>query len=100
VFSDTFHTSVEEVIEELARRQADPLVKQWVTRVQRSDGKFLVRSAPVHGVASLKGEPQPRLWGLRRPPRQIAGLPMAGNPSAQYAVSEMHQGSFSPSTIP
>ena len=89
MFSDTFHATVEEVIEDLARRQADPLGQQWVTRVQRSDGKFLVRSAPAHSVASLKGEPRPRLWGLRRPHRRITGLPMAGDPSAQFAVSPL-----------
>jgi hypothetical protein len=45
VFSDTFHATVEEVIEELARRRADPQGKQWVTCVERCrHEKFLVRS--------------------------------------------------------
>jgi hypothetical protein len=48
VFSDTFHVTVEEVIEELARRQSGLQGEQWVTRVERSPfGKFLVRSTPA-----------------------------------------------------
>jgi hypothetical protein len=52
VLRDTFHATVEEVIEELARRQVDDQLKQWVTRVERSrHGKFLVRSAPDETLA-------------------------------------------------
>ena len=54
MFSDTFHKTMEEALEEIARRRSDPQGKEMVTRVARSPyGGFRVRSVPADYYVDL-----------------------------------------------
>jgi hypothetical protein len=48
MFPDSFHKTMQEAMEEVARRRADPQGKEIVTRIQSSPyGGFRVRSLPA-----------------------------------------------------
>jgi hypothetical protein len=48
MFSDTFHDTLADAMEEVARRRNDPQGKELVTRIDRSPyGGFRVRSMPA-----------------------------------------------------
>jgi hypothetical protein len=49
MFSDTFHKTMQDAMDEVARRRADPRGMELVTRVERSPygGGYRVRSMPA-----------------------------------------------------
>jgi hypothetical protein len=68
MFSDSFHDTMEEALEEVARRRADSQGKELVTRVERSPyGGFRVRSMPAEYYVDLLADgPVPAGTGNNR----------------------------------
>jgi hypothetical protein len=54
MFSDTFHDTIAQAMEEVARRRSDPQGKELVTRVERSPyGGYRVRPMPADFYVDL-----------------------------------------------
>jgi hypothetical protein len=69
MFADTFHKTMREAMDEVARRRADPQGKELVTRIDRSPyGGYRVRSMPAdYYVDMLADGPVPISTGhIRR----------------------------------